>query len=110
MISLSFFSISGASAELGPGDGDVMNISELGAGLRPLPPFPIPKLLPTLSEGRGRAGLFDQDPAGLDVPDDMGPMEEGHELLLSNPGIVRAFILALISSALAFMMVGLGYG
>ena len=95
-----------------------VNINELGAGLRPaaeakpppklraIPPLlPLPPPPPTFKDGRGRAGLLAQDPAGLEVPEDIeggGPALT----LFSRPGMVRAFILARISSVM--MMVGLG--
>ena len=83
-----------------------VKIRELGAGRRPAelanPPDPEPE--PMFKDGRGRAGRLDQEPAGLEVPEDN---EGGPKLgpgLESRPGIVKAFILALISSAFAFML------
>ena len=84
-----------------------VKIRELGAGRRPAELANPPEPEPMFKDGRGRAGRFDQDPAGLEVPEDNegGPRPPGGPGLESRPGMVRAFILALISSALAFMIV-----
>lgn len=103
MISFSLCSCSMADSlelrELG------VKIRELGAGLRPAElanPDP-PELM--LRDGRGRAGRLDHEPAGLEVPEDKeGGPKLGGPGLESRPGMVRAFILALISSALAFIL------
>ena len=128
MISLSLCSCSN-SLEFSEFD---VNMRELGVGLlpaeepkpppnprpRPIPPAgplppppplnPPPPPPPTFRDGRGRAGLFAQEPAGLDAPDDKDGGPGPALTLFSRPGMDRAFILARISSAFAFMMVGLG--
>lgn len=83
-----------------------VKIRELGAGLRPAElANPDPPEPPMFKDGRGRAGRLDHEPAGLDVPEDNdGGPKLGGPGLESRPGIVRAFILALISSAFAFML------
>ena len=82
-----------------------MKIRELGAGRRPAELANPPDPEPMFKDGRGRAGRLDQEPAGLEVPEDNegGPKLGPGPGLESRPGIVKAFILALISSAFAFM-------
>ena len=82
-----------------------VKIRELGAGRRPAELANPPEPEPMFKDGRGRAGRLDQEPAGLEVPEDNegGPKLGPGPGLESRPGIVKAFILALISSAFAFM-------
>ena len=125
MISLSLCSCSKTSLEFSEAE---VKIREFGAGLlpadeakpppnpspSPIPPLALPPPLPppppppppppTFRDGRGRAGRFDQEPAGLEAPEDKDGGPGPALTLFSRPGMDRAFILARISSAFAFMM------
>ena len=106
MISWNFFSCSRADAEsfllVNPPGPDEGNIKAFGVGRRPpvvaeLPPPPSCKLgsklpLPTFKEGRGREGRLE---GHAEVPE-LAPTDD--DPAGSRPGILRAFILALISS------------
>merc|ERR1711971_920738 len=125
MISLSLCSCSKTVVSLE--FSEEVKIREFGAGLRPAceakpppnpspspipppalpPPLPPPPPPPTFRDGRGRDGRFAQEPAGLEAPDDKDGGPGPALTLFSRPGMDRAFILALISSAFAFMMLAL---